>query len=498
MAMNGQRGRSSSSSSAGSALSERSPLLRAIDSTGSFEGSYMALPAGGGEDRASDASGFGGGQFQPIVFADKALGALLNGVLLYALCCVAGVALASLNFEGLLSPRGDGGRVNWWLVFSPFWLANVAAVAAHVVSIRHAKQLRRWADVEAMSNEPLLPLLRRIVLIYAASAPLALLLLWSQLAFCARLEHFGGTSLYVCYAPLMVIQVAFVVRYLLCRSDSTLPGLCWVLAFAFTLLLAYQTDSPRGHWLKDSPTVYPLPWWVVASPLLALELLLGGGLLVVLYNEFSGVYRLARWQLAASALYALAFVAGVTGEVLLLVDDRMEEERFKELRWGARTFPSALVFFGLLCASVAIYIVGRYYVAQLMATKGGAMPVPLTRTSDGWITSHAVIEQWVLFGDVYLTPVGLERRNRSLQQQRRNSAVDSDNGMAGGASHSAGSRIANWFQRICGRVSHRDDESAALGDRDPERRLRNMVVRRKTSGSYSDLTLEVVDTPKER
>lgn len=268
-----------------------------------------------------------------------------------------------------------------------------------------------------------------------------------------------------------------------------------MLAFAFTLMLAYQTDSPRGQWLSSDSTKYPLPWWAVATPLFTLELLLGAALLVVLYNEFSGVYRLARWQLAASALYSLAFVAAVAGEVLLLIEERMGPKRLMELHWGARTFPSALVFFGLICASIAVYIVGRYYVEQLMATKGGAMPVPLTRTTDGWITSHAVIEQWVLFGDIYLTPAGLERRNRNLQMQRRNSAVDSDNG---GSGQSAGTRIVSWFQRICGRVSHRDDESSALGDRDPERRLRNMVIRRKTSGSYSDITLDVVDTPKER
>lgn len=159
------------------------------------------------------------GQFQPLVFAEKALAALLNGVLLYALGCVVGVALVSLNFEGVL-----GARVNWWLVFAPFWLANAAMLYAHVASVRHAKTLRRWADVESMSNEPLLPLLRRIVLVYAISFPLSVLLLWSELAFCASLQDTAAaTSLYICYTPLMVIQVAFVVRYLLCRSDSTLP-----------------------------------------------------------------------------------------------------------------------------------------------------------------------------------------------------------------------------------------------------------------------------------
>lgn len=202
--------------SSGAAVpSERSPLLRALreDST-SFEGSYMAVaPAPSLESRLSEVA-----QFQPIVFAEKALAALLTGVLLYAVCCIAGLLLVSLNFEGVL-----GARVNWWLVFLPFWLANAAIAVAHVQSIRHAKQLRKWADIDAMSNEPLLPLLRRIVLLYAISIPLAVLLLWSELAFCARLQNAAGTSLYVCYAPLMLIQVAFVVRYLLCRSDSTLP-----------------------------------------------------------------------------------------------------------------------------------------------------------------------------------------------------------------------------------------------------------------------------------
>ena len=203
-------------SSSSSSLSERSPLLRALDqvASSSCEDFYMSMPALPSDgSRLSDS-----GEFEPLIFAEKALAALLNGVLLYALGCIVGVAVVSLNFEGVL-----GSRVNWWLVFLPFWLANGAILYAHVTSTRHAMTLRRWAEVESMSNEPLLPLLRRIVLVYAISFPLTLLLLWSELAFCASLQHHTATSLYFCYAPLMVIQVAFVVRYLLCRSDSTLP-----------------------------------------------------------------------------------------------------------------------------------------------------------------------------------------------------------------------------------------------------------------------------------
>ncbi|CAH0475359.1 unnamed protein product [Peronospora belbahrii] len=445
-------------------LNERSPLLRALgqgSSASICEGAYMSIPAQeNNDDRLSD-----NGLFQPLVFAEKALAALLNGVLLYALGCVVGVALVSLNFEGVLGPS-----VNWWLVFLPFWLANVAMVYAHVMSIHYAKTLRRWADVESMSNEPLLPLLRRIVLVYAISFPLAVLLLWSELAFCASLQNTTITNLYICYAPLMVIQMAFVVRYLLCRSDSTLPGVCWVLLFVFTLLLAYQTDTQRRFEVLEM-TKPPVSWWIVFAPLFVFELLMTGSLLLVLYNEFSGIYRLTRWQLAASVLYTMALVAGVSGELMLL-----EQVNY---HWGTFTFPSGMMFFGLVCACVAMYIVGRHHVEELMVSKGGAVPVPLTRTADGWITSHAIVEQWVLFGDIYLTPQGLQLRNRKT---RSNSDVELE---------AAGSRILRQVKGLLTRVT--SDES--IGVNDPEHRIYN-ILQRKTSGSYSDITLDVVDTPK--
>ncbi|RLN78968.1 hypothetical protein BBJ28_00021551, partial [Nothophytophthora sp. Chile5] len=101
--------------------------------------------------------------------------------------------------------------------------------------------------------------------------------------------------------------------------------------------------------------------------------------------------------------------------------------------------------------------------------------------TEGWITSHAVVEQWVLFGDIYLTPQGLQLRNLKT---RRNSTADSE---------VASSRLLRYLKRLFGRGSSEE----TLSDNDPERRIQN-VLRRKTSGSYIDLTLEVVDTPKQR
>lgn len=410
-------------------------------------------------------SGHTNGQFRPIIYAEKALAALLNGVLVYALFCVIGLGLASLNFEGML-----GHNVNWWLVFLPFWCANLAILVAHLSSIRHAKKLRQWAEVDSMSNEPLLPLLRRIVMIYAVSFPLSVLLLWSQLAFCARLEN-SATSLYICYAPLMLIQAAFVVRYLLCRSDSTLPGVCWVLGFVFTFLMSYQTNAS----MRLPEPSYPLSWWTVAAPLFTLEALFGITLVVVLVNEFKGIYSMTRWQLGAIALYAFALISLVTGQLMLLENI--------DYHWGSVFFPSTMLLLGLVSASVAMYIVGRHHVQDLMATRGGAVPVPLTKTRDGWVTSHAALENWIMLGDIPLTDYGLDHRNRA--SQRRNSAmVEADDTQRGNS----------WLKHVSKTLTRNHKPKEALAANEPERRIQN-VLQRKTSGSYSDIAVDV-DTPK--
>lgn len=251
-------------------------------------------------------------------------------------------------------------------------------------------------------------------------------------------------------------------------------GVCWVLGFVFTLLLAYQTDTQRQF--RAAEVQYPLSWWTVLAPLFVFQVIMACSLLLVLYYEFAAIYRLTRWQLGASVLYSLALVTGVTGELMLL--------KHLNYHWGTFTFPSGLIFFGLVCASVGMYIVGRHHVDELMATRGGAVPVPLTRTTDGWITSHAVVEQWVLFGDVYLTPEGLAARNQKALSSRRDSSVES--------SEAAGGRLMRRLKQCFGGGRSKEAFTAS----DPERRIQNLM-RRTTSGSYSDITIEVLHTPKQ-
>jgi hypothetical protein len=281
----------------------------------------------------------------------------------------------------------------------------------------------------------------------------------------------------------------------------------------FTFLLAYQTNSEHivkpfksthhevptgsdGNSTNGTSTGTPigregvesesfvLSWWTVASPLFVFEALMAVSLCIVLYYEFTGIYRMTRWQFGASALYLLALFAAVTGQLMML--------EHLDYHWGTFFFPSALVFFGLVAASVAVYIVGRHHVHELMATKGGAVPVPLTRTSQGWITSHAVSEHWILFGDIYLTADGLNHRNQTGYGRRSSVAAMSAKATP------AWKRVWRWcLSTLCcmgGRARERGATESQLTSSDPEQRIQNTITRRM-SGSYSDIKIEL-DTPK--
>lgn len=247
-----------------------------------------------------------------------------------------------------------------------------------------------------------------------------------------------------------------------------------MLIFVFTLLVAYQFNNQHVIRVDEKrKTVFTLSWWTVATPVFVLEFLMACALGVVLYHEFAGVYRLTRWQLSASALYFLAVIASVTSQFMLL--------EHLNYHWGTCTFPIALLFFGFVCTSIAMYIVGRHHVEEFMATKGGAVPVPLTRTSQGWVTNHAVTDHWIMFGDIYLTADGLNIRNQR-SHGRRNSIIEMEQ-------ISLWKRVSRFIRRVFGQ--------GTIPTEIDERESYQKSILRRTSGSYSDIKIDChVDTPK--
>ncbi|EQC40900.1 hypothetical protein SDRG_01965 [Saprolegnia diclina VS20] len=465
--------------------SERSPLLRAMRNSFQEDSLYQSMSNPNylsTESTTTTDDAYLGGRmrvFRPIVYAEKALGVLLNSVIMYVFCCILGLGLICINADGVLGP---GRGWNWWLVFMPFWLGNAILLIAHFLSMRSATMLRQWAETDCMSNEPLLPLLRKILLVYAVSVPLTAFLLWSELAFCAIMSDmtYRSTSVYFAFTPILIIEAAYIVRYLLCKAKSTLPGCSWVLAFVFTLMLAFNADLiHRRNPETDALPGELLPWFTVFCPIFVWEFLMFGSLLIVLYSQAAGYYNMASSQLTATVLYTLALAAGAIGHVMLL--------EHMELESTSLDVPSILLFSAWVTGSLALYIISRQEVAKLMASRGGAVPVPLTRTDHGWVTNHAVTDQWMLLGDIPLTSAGLEQRGT---RKRTSSDMESDLNSQGWlwVRQVLGSRLCSW----CCCLASRHSFDASSPSEHPEGRLKN--VKRKNSGSYSDLHLDVVAT----
>ncbi|KAF0698315.1 Aste57867_11035 [Aphanomyces stellatus] len=467
--------------------SERSPLLRAMRNSYQEETVYSSIHNANmsySSQRDVDEGTLRGmNVFRPIVYAEQSLGFLLNGVMVYVFCCFVGFALISFNADGILGPPQHW---NWWLVFLPFWIGNLVMFFAHILSMRAATKLRQWAETDIVSNEPLLPLLRKILLLYAVSMPLCLLLLWAELAFCALLSNStDSVSVYVAYAPILILELSYIVRYFLCKSRTPLPGASWILVFAFTAMLAYNSDiiyraskeSPRPAAADVNALL--LPWLAVFSPLFALQLLLFGSLIAVLYSEVVGYYKMLPSQVGAAILYTLSLAAGAMGQVVLV-----EKMEFQATRMDV---PSILLFSAWLTGSFGLYIVCRLEVSKLMASRGGAVPVPLTRTADGWVTNHAVTDRWILLGDIPLTDAGRDRR--AGQRKRTASDVESEMNSEG----------FTWLRNLCGTSwlrwccclgsSSKQSFDAVSSDEHPENRLKN--VKRRNSGSYSDLMVDI-------
>lgn len=192
-------------------FSEESPLLRVLRNS-KHDGGYQSIPHGVSAPTNDIMA------FRPTRYAELALRSLLDGILVYVLCSIVGLGVVALKFENIVA-----NSVSWWIVFGPFWAGNVSLMGAHGMALVSTKTLYAYAESDVYSNEPLKPLLRRVCSVYAVTIPLMVLFLWSEIAFCARLDNKHAASLYICYTPLIVIQAAFVVRYVLCKAHSHVP-----------------------------------------------------------------------------------------------------------------------------------------------------------------------------------------------------------------------------------------------------------------------------------
>ena len=351
--------------------------------------------------------------FRPTMYAENALYYLIYGILINLFFILLGLLSIALSLE--FQPNAT-----WTVIFTPFWMGNFILFLATLKSFQNTRQLQKCAIADTSSNEPLLPLFRRILTLYIILLPIAVLILCSQMAFCARLQDEEG-SFSVAFAPLIVIQLGFITRYTLCTAKSSLPCLGWTLLCCFTVLVAYQTNMEREYGAAldvqedkndhDNETIYDdkLPWIVVLGPLLALDLMMLGCITCISLYTYQGLYSLNVGQKTSLWLYNIGGIATLMGQYFFW-------EKVEYVAKHTVILPSVYLFTGLSLCSLSLCIIAIQLVTGLLASRGGAVPVPLRRTRDGWVPAHTGVHRWLLLGDVVITAKGKAFWNKNASE----------------------------------------------------------------------------------
>lgn len=214
---------------------------------------------------------------------------------------------------------------------------------------------------------------------------------------------------------------------------------------------------------------YKLAWWMVLAPLFGFDFVMIGCLLFIVVHVAKGYYKFERWQYTASILYVVALVVSMLGQFMLWEEIEFSRETF--------TFPSILIFTALVMGSVAFYIIAKRYVQTLMATRGGAVPVPLRQTKDGWISSVTGADRWLLMGDIAITALGRKYWSHRFES-RVFSQVETD-----GEGFNIFSYLCCMFRKP---LHETNNASPNVG---LEYRMPKTLTRRN-SGSYHDVSIE--------
>lgn len=439
-------------------MDESSPLLQVLRRQKKKDGAYLALPPSlpssqyrtartrtvntGNPLRTDDQTpesrrnAATSHAVHPILYAEEAISVLLNGGLVYLACLAIGFIVIALKYE-----QHEFVDTSWWSAFLPIWIANVVLCSAYLRAMWVLGQLRKTVILSQQdlafndtNNEPWMLLMRRVGHSLLLSVPLALLLLWTELALyracCTDFIVTNASPVGSWYLPLILMQLMFVTRYVCCASTSVVPGLASSLLLVFTCLLAYQTLPPS--YPSDGSTTsegalshdphHPrmmMSWWIVYLPLLAFDMVMFVCLATIALRIFLGLYqRCAPWQVCVGLVYLVGLVTRGLGQVLVWRNLTSSPKEGKIMSW--LSFPSSMIFIGLVLSCVGMYLTFSARAREIRATRGGQAPLPLRRTSAGWIPLASETERWLLLGEFRFTSKGMAWKEKRQARARGN------------------------------------------------------------------------------
>jgi hypothetical protein len=282
-------------------------------------------------------------------------------------------------------------RFPWHFIFAPFWIGNsilgivqvrlIFRVGAclgngRIVSEHDYRMLRLnpllVAVLADVITDEQIHLVSRGIIGTLVSIPALVLITTTEILLCSNLES-GKPAIWTCLSPVLIIQFAAVVVFVLIKTNSIRSGVVNILSLFTTLSIGFRVN------MVETAGTSPTSWLIVLIPLFCLNAVFGHLVGAALVGHVVGDKILRVQQLLAAVLYLTGIVLLTAGEVALAQHPYAGGDIVNGL-W----LPLGTVYFGSFLFSVAVLIIIGEHGEWLLATKGFADPLPMCLTEGGW------------------------------------------------------------------------------------------------------------------
>jgi hypothetical protein len=297
--------------------------------------------------------------------------------------------------------------VPFWFILLPCWSSHVGLLWLHILSARalsnfiaHANESRQRPDSrDHLNRTEYLPLLQRSLKFGFKTGVLSFLVFVFEIMTYIRLAR-HSISLGAVFTPLWLLVLGGLVEGLICKNQSFLRVLCWILAcLAMALAVAkvdYHCDT--------------IQWRVVVSPVVILLSIASGSLIYIVLGHQVGYYRLTESQLTAGNLYSLAALICIV--LVVVIGEMIPLSRPMEME--TRLFVVILAPLVVCLVGMGAWVISRDEFARLLLYGGQSTvyPMRLKWEATGWTCVQGKgVTIIPMFGEVSFCP--LERKSRT-------------------------------------------------------------------------------------
>ncbi|EWM27151.1 hypothetical protein Naga_100010g42 [Nannochloropsis gaditana] len=419
----------------------------------------------------------------------------LTGFAIYLALTFLGVVflvLKSLEFDKL-PPFARTGLIlkGYWLIFTPFWAADLVAwmvvlwalhwtCSLRTSGVQHESRIMAPSshrEAQKTLSTEMLPLFQIVMRALLNATPFLLCITAAHILLFIFLQSGGGNfgrpwvSLWLAILPIVLWEMLALISAICLRTGSFSKALGWLLILFATLMVGLRFSSPPFP-LSSIPCIraaHNAPLWVTFTPFWALEILLLATLVYVSIQACCARrYRLSSQHVSCIILYtsSLGFLA-LASVMFAWRHGTWESGLNHALR--LQNFSDTLSGIATLCAvgfaELGFYLVAADEVEHLTTSHGYEDPMPLSRTARGWEPTGARVSNWLLLG----------RLEETARLMRR-----------GGLAGTSGSTTAAAGRGLSG-VGVNMTRNSPLRDYQGYSGREGRELRRSNSGSYADL-----------